>query len=661
VINTIRGLAMDAVQKANSGHPGTPMALAPAAYVLWTSFLHHNPSDPQWPDRDRFVLSNGHASMLLYSLLYLCGYGLDLEDLKNFRQWESRTPGHPEHLQTPGVETTTGPLGQGVGNAVGMAITERWLAARFNRPRATIVDHHTWVFCSDGDLMEGVSHEACSLAGHLGLSKLHLIYDDNHITIEGDTALAFSEDVERRFQAYGFYTTAVEDANDLEAIDDAYKRCRTETERPSLIRLRSHIGYGSPHKQDTAEAHGSPLGEEEVRLTKENLGWPTEPLFYVPDAALAHMRESQARGQAWQAEWESRFRAWRGDNPELAAEWDQAMRGDLPPSWDQDLPRWKPEDGGVETRKASSKCIAAIAKRVPWLIGGSADLAPSTNTLMPDAGDYERDTALGRNFHWGVREHGMGAALNGMALHKGVRPYGATFLIFSDYMRPSIRLAALIGTNPIYVFTHDSIGLGEDGPTHQPVEHYSTLRAIPNLWFIRPGDANETAAAWRVAMERQDGPVALALTRQKVPTLPGTAELSAAGVAQGGYVLVAEEGGSPDAILMASGSELQLAVGAVEPLRQAGIRARVVSMACCDLFDRQPPGYRDEVLPPNVRKRVSVEAGVAMSWRQYLGDEGEAISLERFGASAPGEQIFKALGFSVDNVVDTVLRMLRRP
>ncbi len=649
-IDTIRTLAMDAVQKANSGHPGTPMALAPAAYVLWTQFLRHNPRNPGWPDRDRFILSAGHASMLLYSLLHLTGYDVTLEELQRFRQWGSRTRGHPEHGVTPGVETTTGPLGQGFGNGVGMAIVERMLAARFNRPGDTIVDHYTYAICSDGDLMEGVSHEAASLAGHLRLGKLIYLYDDNHITIEGDTALTSSEDVDQRFQGYGWHTQFVSDANDLNAIAAAIRRAHAETRRPSLIRLRSHIAYPAPHAQDTKEAHGAPLGDEEVRITKELMGWDPETLFHIPEAARRRFRRAVERGGAWEQEWRRRFAAWAAEFPELAQEWEDALGGGLPSGWKDALPCWSAGDKELATREASGKVINVLAPLIPHLVGGSCDLAPSTNTLIKTSGYFDAEHLAGRNLAFGVREHGAGAVLNGMALHKGVIAYAATFLVFSDYMRPAIRLAALNGLPVIYVFTHDSVFLGEDGPTHQPIEHYATLRAMPQLTFIRPADANETVWAWAAALENRRGPTALALTRQKLPVLPGSAERAKEGVRRGAYVLADSESEIPDVILIATGSEVQHCVEARTILAEEGIRARVVSMPSWELFDMQPLSYQDAVLPREVQARLAVEAGVAQGWDRYVGPAGTTISLSHYGASAPYTVLLKEFGFTAPSV-----------
>lgn len=646
-INTIRTLAMDAVEKAKSGHPGMPMGAAAMAYVLWTRFLRHNPRNPQWPNRDRFVLSAGHGSMLLYALLHLTGYDLSLDDLKQFRQWGSRTPGHPEHGLVPGAEATTGPLGQGFGNGVGMAIAERYLAAYFNRPGYALVDHFTYAICSDGDLMEGVASEAASLAGHLKLSKLIYLYDDNRITIEGETSLAFSENVSQRFEAYGWHVQEI-DGNDIKAVSNALADARAELNRPSLIRAHTHIAFGSPNKHDTAGAHGAPLGAEEVKLTKQALGWPLEPAFLVPLEALHHFREAVSRGQARDAEWQARFDAYATAFPDLAQEWQRAMRHELPAGWEASLPQFSPEQG-LATRQASGKVLNAIAARIPTLMGGSADLAPSTDTLLKDSEGFQV-SPKGRNFHFGIREHGMGAALNGMALHGGIRPYGATFLVFSDYMRPSIRLAAMTGLPVTYVFTHDSIGLGEDGPTHQPIEHLAALRAIPNLVVIRPADATETAAAWRVALERKDAPVALILTRQKLPILDRRKFPSADLLAKGAYVLANPENGPLRLILIATGSEVSLALEAKAPLESKGIGTRVVSMPSWKLFREQPQSYRDEVLPPALKARLSIEAASPMGWLEWVGEAGGIVGIERFGASAPGEVVMQHYGFTPENV-----------
>jgi transketolase len=652
--NAIRALAIDTVQRAESGHPGMPLGTADIAYVLWDRFLRHNPADPAWPNRDRFVLSAGHGSALLYSLLYLTGYDLSLEDLLNFRQWGSRTPGHPEYGLTPGVETTTGPLGQGFGTAVGMALAERMLAARFNRPEFSIVDHFTYAIVSDGDLMEGVASESASLAGHLRLGKLIYLYDDNKISIDGSTDLAFTEDVGARFRAYGWHVQAV-DGHDQQAVAAAISVAREETERPSLIMARTHIGYGSPHKQDAAASHGSPLGVEEVRLTKESLGWPADARFWVPDAVLAHFRKALERGAAQQQAWESLFARYRRAYPELAAQWDAAMSSERAVDWATALPIFEPGEKPLATRKASEAVLNALAPYAPSLVGGSADLTGSNNTFLKGYGEVNTDSFEGRNLHFGVREHAMGAILNGMAIHGGLWPYGGTFLVFSDYMRPAIRLAAMMGLPVVYVFTHDSIGLGEDGPTHQPVEHLAALRAIPNLWVIRPADANETAVAWRLALERTDGPSALILTRQGLPILDAE---PVKGAARGGYVLAEAETDPPDVILLASGSEVSLALEARRALAEGGVAARVVSMICWELFDQQPQGYRDAVLPPSVVHRLAIEAGVSLGWRRYVGDAGGVVSVERFGASAPYTIVQREYGFSVENVVSRVQAVL---
>jgi transketolase len=664
-IDTIRTLSIDAVQAANSGHPGAPMGLAPTAYVLWTRFLRHAPHDPDWPDRDRFVLSAGHASMLLYSLLHLTGYDLSLDEIKRFRQWGSETPGHPEYRHTPGVEATTGPLGQGFGNAVGMAIAERRLAAEFNRVEQDLVDHWTYTICSDGDMQEGVASEAASLAGHLRLGKLIAMYDDNHVQLDGPTAMAFSEDVPKRFEAYGWHTQRVDDGNDLEEIAAAIEAAR-EDDRPSLIDIRTHIGYGSPNRQDTQAAHGKALGEEEVRLTKESYGWDPDRSFYVPEDVLAHFRGAVDQGRRMVDEWQTRMDAYERDHPDEAAEFRRRTARRLPDGWADGLPSFGPDDAQA-TRNASAATIQVLGSTLPELFGGSADLSESTLTDIKGAGDFEAGTPGGRNLRFGVREHAMGAVCNGLAYHGGFLPYGGTFLNFSDYMRGAVRLSALAAIQVIYVWTHDSIGLGEDGPTHQPVEHYASLRAMPNMAFVRPGDPNETVAAWKLAIETRDGPTGLALTRQKLPVLAGTAERAGEGVARGGYVLAEAAGpsggngsaaGRPDIILLGTGSELQLAMGARDRLSEAGVRARVVSMPCWEQFAVQPQAYRDEVLPPDVRHRVSVEAGTTLGWDRWVGPEGAMIGLERFGASAPASDIFEHLGFTVDHVVEVARGVL---
>jgi transketolase len=657
-INTIRTLAMDAVQKANSGHPGTPMALAPAAFVLWDRHLRHNPQNPQWPNRDRFILSNGHASMLLYSLLYLTGYGLTLEELKNFRQWDSRTPGHPEYGLTPGVETTTGPLGQGVANSVGMAIAERWLAAHFNRDQQKLIDYRVYAFCGDGDVMEGISQEAASVAGHLGLSNLIWIYDNNRITIEGNTALAFSDDVAARFLSYHWNVLRVGDANDLELLDVAIRTAQKEQERPSLIVLDSHIAWGAPNKHDTSAAHGEPLGEEEIRLTKQAYGWPPDEHFLVPSEVLEYMHQAIERGKCWESQWDDVLAQVRKKDAGLAAEWDLLQRGELPSNWDSDIPRFEADAKGKATRDTGSAVENAIAKHVPWLVGGSADLAPSTKTLIAGAGDFESDNYRGRNFHFGIREHAMGAILNGMALSK-LRVFGSTFLIFSDYMRAAIRLSALMDLPVIYIFTHDSIGLGEDGPTHQPIEQLMSLRMIPRLVVIRPADANETAEAWRVAMQTKKQPVALVLTRQAVPTFDRVKYASAEGLRRGAYVL-ADSPGGPQVILMGTGSEVQLCVQAHKRLTTEGIRSRVVSMPSWELFKQQSQEYQDSVLPPQVRARVAVEAGTGLGWGEYAGSEGCVIARYDFGASAPIKDLLTHFGFTAERVAGEARSLVAR-
>jgi transketolase len=649
-INTIRGLAMDAVQKANSGHPGMPMGAASMAYVLWTRHLRYDPLKPRWPDRDRFILSAGHGCILLYSLLHLTGFDMPLDELKQFRQWGSRTPGHPEIRPDEGIETTTGPLGQGFGNGVGMAIAERYLAAHFNRPGHELVNYNIYAIVSDGDLMEGVGSEAASLAAHLGLSNLVYLYDDNHISIEGDTVLAFTESRAKRFEAYGWFVQQIEVGNDLEAIDEALKAAEAETERPSIIMVRTHIADGSPNKHDTAGAHGSPLGEEEVKLSKENLGIPLEPKFYIPDDVLAHFRKAIERGEQAETEWQERLSSYRQAFPDLAAEWDRYVRGELPEGWKSRLPAFKPSDGPMATRQASGAVLNAISSSLPTLLGGSADLAPSTNTLIKSETDFEKGNYGGRNFHFGVREHAMGSALNGMAA-SGLIPYGATFMIFSDYMRPTIRLAAMMKLRPIYVFTHDSIFLGEDGPTHQPIEQLASLRTIPNLSLIRPADANETAVAWRVAIERKDGPVALALTRQKLPVIDREKYSSAEGLAKGSYILADSKGKRPDVILIASGSEVSVALDAYEQLMAEGVAPRLVSMPSWDLFEMQSQAYKDEVLPPLTTARLAIEAAFPFGWERYIGLRGAVIGMTRFGASAPCKVLAEKFGFTADNIV----------
>ena len=654
-VTTLRTLAMDAVERANSGHPGTPMALAPVAHVLFTRFLKHNPANPSWPDRDRFVLSCGHASALLYGVLHLTGYELGLDEISSFRQWGSRTPGHPERGLTPGVEITTGPLGQGCGASVGMALAEAHLAACFNRPGHAVVDHRTWVVCSDGDLMEGVASEAASLAGHLRLGKLVWIWDDNRITIEGETRLAFSEDVARRFESYGWRVLRVDDANDLPALASAMATACASADRPTFIAVRSHIAWGAPAKQDTADAHGAPLGEAEVRAAKRAYGWPEDAHFLVPDEVRERCLQSD-RGRAAETAWAAKVAAWSRQHPELASEWRRRLEGRLPEGWAEALPVFAAGGKGMATRVASGKVLNAIAGGLPELVGGSADLSPSCKTRIDGSGDLAAATPDGRNLRFGIREHGMAAILNGLSLHGGIRPYGSTFLVFADYMRPSIRLAALMGQPVIYVFTHDSIWVGEDGPTHQPVEQLASLRVIPNLVVLRPADANETAAAWRVAVERRDGPTALVLSRHDLPVLGRTAELASAGVAAGAYVLE-ESAGAAAVVLIATGSEVVVAAAAREQLAARGIEARVVSLPSWELFAAQPAASRDEVLPPGV-PRLAIEAGVTAGWCRWVGERGEVIGLDHFGASAPGKVVAAKLGFTVEAVVERALALI---
>jgi transketolase len=671
-INTIRTLAMDAVEAAKSGHPGTPMALAPVAYALWNDVLRFNPDDPAWPNRDRFVLSCGHASMLLYALLHLAGVkrlvdgrptdelSVPLDEIRNFRQLHSRCPGHPEHFETSGVETTTGPLGQGLGNSVGMAIAQRWLATHFNRPGFDVFDYNVYALASDGDLMEGVANEAASLAGHLKLSNLCWIYDDNTITIEGHTKLAFGEDVATRFQGLGWKVVQVADANDLSAIRGAYKTFSATADRPTLIIVRSIIGWGAPHKANTEHAHGSPLGEDEIRATKKFYGWPEDEKFLVPDVAREQFAQGVAkRGSAAQAQWQKKFEEYAKTHPDLAAQWKRMERRELPPAWARQLPTFPADAKGMASRISSGKVLNAVAAQVPWLIGGSADLAPSTMTTLTFDGaeSFEAETPNGRNFHFGIREHGMAATLNGMSLSY-VRPFGATFFVFSDYLRPSMRLSALMGLPVIYIFTHDSIGLGEDGPTHQPVEHLAAARAIPNLLVMRPGDANEVTEAWRSIMPLTNRPVALVLSRQNLPTLDRVKYAPAAGAARGGYVLADAPGAQPELILIGTGSELSLCIEAYERLVAEGIQARVVSMPCWELFDEQDVEYCNRVLPPTVTARLAVEAGIGQGWERYLGDRGRFIGMTGFGASAPGGVLMRHFGFTADNIVAQVKDLL---
>jgi len=653
--NAIRALSIDAVQKANSGHPGLPLGMADAAYVLWTRFLKHNPSDPTWPDRDRFVLSAGHGSMLLYALLHLTGYDVSIDDIKNFRQWDSNTPGHPEVHWTPGVETTTGPLGQGVATAVGMAIAERWLAAKFNRAGFTLIDHYTYVLCSDGDLMEGVSHESASLAGHLKLGKLIFLYDSNSISLVGGTELAFSEDVGKRFEAYGWHVLPV-DGHDMAAVAEALAQAKEERERPSLIVARTTIGYGSP-KAGSNKAHGEPLGADGVRQTKETLGWPAEPAFYVPGEVYEHMQIPLEVGPARQREWEALLARYKAAYPDMAELWEQMIQLALP-DMAAATPSFPPDPKAKGTRVASGDALAAFAASIPSLLGGSADLHTSDFTYLKEFGPLKPDDFSGRNIHFGVREHAMAAALNGMALHGGVIPYGGTFLVFSDYMRPAVRLAALMGIRVIFVFTHDSIGVGEDGPTHEPVEHVMALRLIPQLRVFRPGDANEVAMAWRAALERNDGPTALVFSRQNAPTLDRAGLGAAEGTLRGGYVLRDVE--NPQVALLGTGTELSMALQAADLLAEQGVRARVVSLPCWELFDAQDQAYRDSVLPPTLRARVAVEAGRTLGWERYVGDAGMAVGVDRFGASAPYQEIYKRYGLTPERVAEVARSVIER-
>ncbi len=656
-INTIRFLSVDAVQKANSGHPGLPMGAAAMAYVLWTRFLRYNPQDPDWANRDRFVLSAGHGSMLLYSLLHLTGYDLSLDEIKQFRQFGSKTPGHPEYGLTKGVETTTGPLGQGFGNGVGMGIAQKYLAVYFNRPGHEILDYKIYAIVSDGDLMEGVASEAASLAGFLGLDNLIYLYDDNQVSLDGPTTLAFGEDVGKRFEAYGWFVQRVDDGNDLRAVDAAVQAAQAQKGTPSLILCRTVLGYGSPNKAGTSSAHGSPLGEEEVKLSKQNLGWPLEPLFLIPEDALQRFRQAVPEGKKAQEEWQKKLAAYRVAYPDLAVEWDRFVRRELPQGWQAKLPVFKPDEKPMATRQASNKVLNAIGPSLPFLFGGSADLSTSTETTIKGLGNFSRDNYGARNVYFGVREHAMGAAINGMTL-SGLTAYGGTFLTFSDYARPALRLASLMEIRPIWVFTHDSIMMGEDGPTHQPIEHLPALRAIPHVCLIRPGDANETAVAWRAAIEHRGGPVLLVLTRQVLPILDRTSYGSAEGVAKGAYILAREKKSPPQALLIASGSEVSLAVEAWQKLAAEGIDARVVSMPSWLLFEQQPQSYRDEVLPPGVSARLAIEAAAPFGWERYVGTRGAVIGMNRFGASAPGKVVAEKFGFTAANVVEHVRKLL---
>ncbi len=658
-INTLRFLAVDAVEKAKSGHPGMPMGDAAMAYVLWTRFLRHNPRNPQWPGRDRFVLSAGHGSMLLYALLHLTGYDLSLEDLKNFRQWGSHTPGHPEYDPKRGVETTTGPLGQGFANGVGMAIAQRYLADRYNRPGYNLFDYRVYAITSDGDMMEGISNEAASIAGHLGLGNIIYLYSDNRITIEGSTDLSFTEDVAERFEALGWHVQKV-GGNDLDGVADAIQDAINETERPSLIVARTFIGFGSPNKQDTPDIHGAPLGAEEVRETKKKLGWPLEPAFYIPEEALKRFRCAVEDGRVLEDEWNEVYEKYSEEYPKLAAELKDLLEGRIDEGWAEDLPSFRPEDGPMATRSASGKVLNAVAPKLPFLVGGSADLAPSNNTYLKGMGDFLR-SGVGRNLHFGVREHAMGGIMNGMALGGMIVPFGGTFLVFSDYMRPAIRLAALSGLHVVYVFTHDSIGLGEDGPTHQPIEHLASLRAIPNLLVIRPADAAETVEAWKAALRCRKGPVALVLTRQKLPVIDrrryGSSDASR--LERGAYVIADPPGETPRLIIIATGSEVALALDAYEGLIEKGIPTRVVSMPSWELFDAQDKEYRDSVLLPGVRARLAVEAACPMGWHRYVGDGGDVIGINTFGASAPCNVLFEKYGFTVGNIVSRAMGLIK--
>lgn len=658
-VNTIRTLSMDAIQQANSGHPGAPMGLAPAGYVLWTRFLKHNPKNPDWPDRDRFVLSGGHASMLLYSLLHLTGYDVSLDDIKNFRQWGGKTPGHPEYGLTPGVETTTGPLGQGFANAVGMAMAERHLASRFNRPDFEIVNHHTYVMCGDGDLMEGVSAEAASLAGHLGLSKLICVYDDNKISIEGKTDITFTEDVAARFTSYHWHVLKVDDGNDLEAIQKALEEAKSESERPSIIILRTEIAYGSPNKQGSSDAHGAPLGEEEVCLTKDNLGCPRNEFFHVPEQSLQTCRQCVEKRSREESRWQEMFAAYKEKYPEPADQFQAAMNRGLADNWEKSLPLFSPEDGPLATRAASGKVLNALAGIIPELMGGSADLAPSNKTIIDSSHDFQKNKYDGRNIRFGVREHAMGSIMNGMALHGGIRPYGGTFLVFADYMRPSIRLAALMELPVIYVFTHDSIAVGEDGPTHQPVEHLASLRSIPGLTVIRPCDANETAQAWKQAVNTEKGPVALILSRQKLSILDRNQHTPAGEMSNGAYIL-ADSQGKPDLIMVSTGSEIHISLEAKKILSEKGIEARVINMPSWELFESMPAEYKQGIFPGDQTPCIVVEAGIPMGWERYIGFNSVAITISKFGASAPGGVVMEKYGFRAEHIVQKAMELISK-
>ncbi len=672
-IDTIRCLAMDAVQKADSGHPGTPMALAPAAYTLWMKHLRFNPANPKWFNRDRFVLSNGHASMLQYALLHLVGYGISLDDIKNFRQWESKTPGHPEYRITPGIETTTGPLGQGVMTAVGMAIAEAHLAGRFNTKTQAIVDHCTYVFCSDGDLMEGASHEAASIAGHLGLGKLIFLYDDNHITIEGNTSLTYSDDVTKRFEAYHWHVQNLGDkGNDINAISEAFTNAKAVTDQPSMIILRTHIGYGSPHKQDTPDAHGSPLGEDEIKLTKKFYGWPEDQKFLVPDDVKAHMNAKVEEGKALEEKWKKAFDDYKKTNADLAKQFDESLIQALPDGWDKEIPVYQSTDKPKATREISADVINAVAPHLPWLMGGAADLEPSTKTMIKSSGYFAKGKYENRNMDWGIREHVMCAASSGMTVHGGVRAYNATFFIFTDYARPAIRLACIMELPVIYVMTHDSIGLGEDGTTHQPIEHLASFRAMPGMCLLRPADGNEAVFAWKAAIQRTEGPTMLVLSRQKLPIFDRIKLGSAEGVLKGAYILSHEEELTryhnkehqpvtrPDIVLIATGSEVQLILEAQKELMKNEINARVVSMPSWELFRQQPKEYQDKVLPPSVKLRIAVEAASPQGWCEWVGDEGKVIAISKFGTSAPYEEIYKHYGITVEKIVSAAKGLMKR-
>ena len=658
-INTIRFLAVDAIQKANSGHPGMPMGCAPIGYTLFAKYMNHNPENPMWVNRDRFILSAGHGSMLLYSLLHLCGYNLPMEQLKLFRQWESLTPGHPEYRLTPGVETTTGPLGQGFANAIGIAIAEAHIAANFNKEDLKIIDHYIYGICSDGDLMEGVSHEAASIAGHLGLGKIIFFYDNNSITIDGKTSLTFSEKVGKRFEAYNWHVQYIEDVNDLGAINKAVKKAQKVKDKPSLIVTKTHIGFGSPNKQDKSEAHGSPLGEEEVKLTKRNLGWPEDKTFYIPEEVTGHFKSVIIKGRKAEKKWNKLFVSYKTKYPVEGALFEKYMNGDFGDEWIAHLPRFEDDGKKIATRSAGGKVINSIAKYLPNLIGGAADLNPSTNTYIKESGAMNTGDFKGRNIHFGIREHGMASILNGMALYGGIIPFGSTFLVFSDYLRPAIRLASISQIRPILVFTHDSIGLGEDGPTHQPVEQLASLRAIPKAVVIRPADANETSYAWQAAIQHKDGPVMIILTRQVLPVLDQNKYPSASNLLKGAYILKEAEGGKPDIILMAAGSEVSITLKAAEELEKEGIKARVVSFPSWELFEKQTESYKETVFPKSVKARVSIEAGVKQGWERYIGDQGDSVSIESFGHSAPLNIIMDKYGFSSSNISTIAKKVLK--